>query len=89
MMEQDGKITLTGDDGETRELYIVESTRISGVDYILAADAESGDGNCYLLKDRSDSEEETAVYEIVEDENEINYLLSVFAELLDDVDLEF
>lgn len=83
------KIIFTGEDGEELELFILEGTRIGGVDYILAADVETGDGNCYILKDRSDSEDATAVYEMVDDENEMDYLLSVFAELLDDVDLEF
>ena len=50
---------------------------------------ESGDGNCYILKDKSDSADTEAVYEIVEDEKELDYLINLFAELLDDVDLEF
>ena len=83
------KLTFEGENGETIELYILESTRLGGVDYILAADTENGDGNCYIFKDQSDSADDTAVYEAVEDENELDYLLSVFGELLDDVDLEF
>ena len=65
----DEKIILTGEDGEKLELYILEETRIGGMDYILASDVESGDGNCYILKDKSDSADTEAVYEIVEDEN--------------------
>ncbi|WP_434311100.1 DUF1292 domain-containing protein [Hominifimenecus sp. rT4P-3] len=83
------KLTFTGENGEEIEFYILESTRIGGVDYILATDAAAGDGDCYLFKDRSDSGDATAVYELVDDENEMEYLMSVFAELLDDVDLEF
>jgi len=82
------KLILEGETGEELELFILEGTRIGGVDYILATDVESGDGDCYILKDKSDSAEATAVYEMVDDENEMDYLLSVFAELLDDVDLE-
>lgn len=83
------KLTFQGENGEAIALYVLESTRLGGVDYILATDAESGDGDCYIFKDKSDSADDTAVYEMVEDENELDYLLSVFAELLDDVDLEF
>jgi len=83
------KLIFEGETGEELELFILEGTRIGGVDYILAADVESGDGDCYILKDKSNSAEATAVYEMVDDENEMDYLLSVFAELLDDVDLEF
>lgn len=79
---------MTGDEGETIELYPMESTRLAGEDYILAADVESGDGSCYILRDRSEAEGEEAVYEIVEDDRLLDSLLSVFAELLDDVDLE-
>lgn len=82
------KLIFEGETGEELELFILEGTRIGGVDYILATDVESGDGDCYILKDKSDSAEATAVYEMVDDENEMDYLLSVFAELLDDVDLE-
>ncbi len=83
------KLTFQGENGEAIELYILESTRLGGVDYILATGAETGDGDCYIFKDKSDSADDTAVYEMVDDENEMDYLLSVFAELLDDVDLEF
>ena len=34
----DEKIILTGEDGEKLELYILEETRIGGMDYILASD---------------------------------------------------
>ena len=83
------KIILNGDDGEAIELYILEGTRLGGADYILASDVETGDGECYILKDMSAQDDDTAVYEIVQDDHENDYLLSVFAELLEDVDLEF
>lgn len=83
------KLIFAGDEGENLELYVVEKTRLGGVDYILAADTETGDGSCYILRDRSGASDETAVFEIVEDEDELDNLLSVFAELVDDLDLEF
>ena len=83
------KVALTGESGDVWELYVLESTRIAGVDYLLATDAEMGDGDCYILKDVSDSEDMEALYVPVEDDEELDNLLSVFAELLDDVDLEF
>ena len=82
------KVIFIGDEGEELALYVVEKTRLGGVDYILAADTETGDGSCYILRDYSGDSDETAVYEIVEDEDELDNLLSVFAELLDDLDLE-
>ena len=87
-MDRMEKIILEGDGGETIELYPLESTRLAGVDYILAADVENGDGNCYILRDCSAKEGEEALYSIVEDERVLDSLLKVFAELLEDVDLE-
>ncbi len=83
------KITFKGEAGEKLELYVMESTRLAGVDYILAANVPTGDGDCYILADRSEADSEEAVYEMVEDENMLDYLVSVFAELMDDVDLEY
>ena len=82
------KIRLEGDAGEALELFVLESTRLMGNNYILAADTEQGDGDCYILKECSAGSEDEAVYELVEDETLLDTLLSVFAELLDDVDLE-
>ena len=82
------KITLAGDEGDSIELYVLEGTRLGGTDYILASDVQTGDGECYILKDVSDKDDDTAIYKLVDDEHEQDYLLSVFAELLDDVDLE-
>ncbi|MBO6163539.1 MAG: DUF1292 domain-containing protein [Lachnospiraceae bacterium] len=82
------KIILEGDQGESIELYPLETTRLAGVDYILAADTEAGDGTCYILKDVSKEDGQDALYEMVEDEKELDLLLNLFSELLEDVDLE-
>lgn len=82
------KVIMIGENGEKIELYIEESTRLQGKDYILAADVAAGDGECYILEDISDGDGEESVYQFVEDEKKLDYLIGVFAELLDDVDLE-
>jgi len=38
------KIIFTNDDGEEDELYVLEETRINGVNYLLVSDEED-DGN--------------------------------------------
>ena len=83
------KIVLVGEENDELVLYIVEKTRLGGVDYILAADSETGDANCYILRDVSGDSDETAVYEMVEEDDELEAVMSVFAELLDDLDLEY
>lgn len=78
------KICLTSIDGEEIELFAVETTKINGVNYLLASDVEDGDGDCYILKDLSDSDSNEAIYEFVEDEKEIEVVFEIFEELLDD-----
>jgi len=83
------KILLDGDNGEKIELYVLEVTKLAGIDYVLASDVEQGDGECYILQDVSEAGSDVAVYEMVTDEQKLDSLLNVFAELLEDVDLEF
>ena len=79
---EERKIMLVDDD-QTLEFYVVEETKLNGANYLLVTDAEDDDeeGDCYILK-------ADALYEFVEDEDELEGLMKIFAELLDDVDLE-
>ena len=82
-------ITMRTDTGETVEFYVLEETKISGGNYLLVTDAPEGeDGECYILKDVSDSRDPEAVYEFVEDESELDGLFGVFEKLLSDADLD-
>ena len=88
-MVEDRKITLF-DNEEAIELYVLEETRLNGVSYLLAADTpdEEAEGSCYILKDMSGREETEALYEFVEDEDDLEGLMKIFDELLEDVDIE-
>ena len=77
------------DSQETVDLFVLEQTRINGADYILVTDAEDGDGEALILKDLSEDGEQEAVYEIVEDDDELEALSVIFGEMLEDVDLTF
>ncbi|MCD8250054.1 MAG: DUF1292 domain-containing protein [Lachnospiraceae bacterium] len=79
------KLTFAGKDGDVMELYVVEQTRIAGVNYLLTADSEDEDGECLMLKDVASEQEPESIYEIMEDERELNGVLAVFEQLLDDV----
>ena len=80
---EERKITLVDDD-QTLEFYVVEETKLNGANYLLVTE----EGDCYILKDMSGADESDALYEFVEDEDELEGLMKIFAELLDDVDLE-
>ena len=82
------KITFISENEEAVEFYVLEETRIGGVDYILVTDSEEGDAECLILKDLSAAEDADAVYAIVEDENELDSVFGVFEQMLEDVDIE-
>ena len=90
MNSEEKKITLTNDEGEEIAFYVLEETRINGMNYLLVTDSadEDEEGECYILKDLSKQNEEEALYEFVEDDNEIDYLFKIFSELLDGVDVD-
>lgn len=83
------KITFVPDDqGEAVEFYVLEETRIGGVDYILVTDSEEGDAECLILKDLSEEGDVEGIYAIVEDERELDSVFGVFEQMLEDVDIE-
>lgn len=69
------------------EFFVLEETRINGTNYILVTDSEQGDGDALILKDLSEDGEQEALYEIVEEENELEAISKVFSEMLEDIDL--
>ncbi len=87
-MDEEKKIILETEEGEQVDFYVLEETRINGMNYLLVTDTEDEEGECYILKDMSTAEEEEAVYEFVEDDSEMDYLFKIFTELLEDVDVD-
>lgn len=87
---EDEKIIMEMDDGSEVEFTILEQTRLGGTDYILVTDAPDGeDGECYVMKDVSEQGEEEAIYESVEDEQELAAVFAVFEDMLkDEIEIE-
>ena len=83
------KIIFVDEDGNEIEMYVIEETRINNVNYLIVTDDEgdSEEAEAYILKDISNDEDEEAVYEIVDDESEVDYIGRVFSELLEDIDI--
>lgn len=75
------------DSNETVEFFVIEQTRINGVNYILVAEEEEGDCDAFILKDTSAESDAEASYEMVEAEEELEYMSKIFASILDDVDI--
>lgn len=81
------KIVFTPAGEEAVEFYVLEQTRLGGIDYILVTDSEQGDAEALILRDTSAPEEEEAVYEIATDDEELNAVAAVFENMLEDIEL--
>ena len=81
------KLVFQGKDGDSAEFYVLEQTRIGGQNYILVTDVEEGDGDALILKDMSQDGEEESIYDVVSDDEELEAVSGVFADMLEDVDL--
>lgn len=85
------KLTFVTEDQESVDFYIIEGTRVNGINYLLVTeseDEEDEEAEAYILKDTSKAEDTEAVYEFVESEEELDAVSRIFAELLEDMDLE-
>ena len=85
------KLTFVTEDQESADFYIIEETRVNGINYLLVTeseDEEDEEAEAYILKDTSKAEDTEAVYEFVESEEELDAVSRIFAELLEDMDLE-
>lgn len=82
------KITFVQEDtGEETEFFVLEETRLNGKDYILVTDSEDDDAEALILRDLSADGDKEAVYEIVEDDQELECVMGIFEQLLEDVDI--
>lgn len=81
------KIVFTAQGEEAVEFYVLEQTRLGGINYILVTDSEEGDAEALILRDISTDGETEAIYEIVTEDEELNAVAAVFENMLDDVKL--
>ena len=84
-MEGFEPIVLTDEEGNEVTFYIVDTTRIAGVEYLLAAE-EGEDGECVIFRMTEDGVD--YVMDPVTDESEIEYISKVFSEQNEDIDIE-
>lgn len=83
-----GKIKFDfADTEETAEFFVLEETRINGINYILVTDSEEDDAEALILKDLSADGDAEALFEIVDDDNELEAVSKIFSEMLEDVDI--
>ena len=80
------KIVFNTEDGEVL-FYVLEQTRVNGVNYLLVSESEDEEAECLILKDTASEADPESVYEEVTDEDEQDALLAIFTELLEDTEI--
>jgi uncharacterized protein YrzB (UPF0473 family) len=89
MDKKPDEIVFTTEDGEEVVFRVLEQTRLGGTDYLLVSTTqeEEDEVEALILKDVSKDTDEEAVYDIVEDDRELETVAEIFRELLDDIEL--
>ncbi len=90
MEEELRTVPFTTEDGEEIDMYVLEETTLQGVHYILVTEDLSDDSEeavvTIMKEEKQQDEDEFAVYNIVENEDELQAVAKIFAELMEDVD---
>ena len=73
---------------EEIEFFVVEETQLNGQKYLLVTEEEDGDSDAYILREIADKEDDV-IYELVEEEAELTAIGKIFAELIEDADIEY
>lgn len=87
MDEKTEYIPFETEDGETVPFYVLEETMINGRNYLLVTDSEEDEAEAYIMRKVTD-EENQIVYEMIEEDTELEAVSRIFSELLDDVEFE-
>ena len=73
------------EDGENIDFTIIDETKLNGVSYILVTDRPDDEsGDCYIMKDISEKDDEEANYIFVEDDKELDAVFEIFQNMMDD-----
>lgn len=87
MSNKPDQITFTSEDGEEIMFEVLEQTRLGGKDYLLVSTVGEEEDEALILKDISKDTDPEAIYDVVEDEKELELVAGIFKELLDDIEL--
>lgn len=79
------KISFVPDGQDAVEFYVLEQTRLGGVNYLLVTEQEEGDSDALILKDLSEDADAEGIYEIVSDDKELAAVAEIFEDMLEDV----
>lgn len=84
---EEQRISFVAEDGTQTQFYVLGQTKFYGIHYLLVTeDEDQEETEVYILKDLSGEDSMEALYEIVEDGEELHAVAGLFEELLEDVD---
>lgn len=84
-MSQENMIYFQEEDGTKTGFFVLEETKINGINYLLVTDSEDEEAEALIMQELSQEDAEEKIYRPVEDDDELAYLSKIFAELLEDV----
>lgn len=80
-------INFETEEGEKFSFFVIEQTMLAGQNYLLVAESNEEEADAYILCEVEEADGQL-IYEMVEDEEELDSLSKIFSELLDDVEIE-
>ncbi len=87
MEERTENIIFENEEGEEVSFFVIEQTMLAGENYLLVAESEEDEADAYILREIEEEDGQT-VYEMVDEEEELDALSKIFSELLEDVEFE-
>ncbi len=87
MSNKPDEITFITQENEEVVFQVLEQTRLAGIDYLLVSTLDEEDAEALIMKDISKDTDTEAIYDIVDDDKELELVAGIFKELLDDIEL--
>lgn len=87
MEERAENIIFENEEGGEVSFFVIEQTMLAGENYLLVAESEEDEADAYILREIEEEDGQT-VYEMVDEEEELEALSKIFSELLEDVEFE-
>ncbi len=80
----ENKIIFTTDEGEKVEMFVLEQTKLNGINYLLVSESEDDEEAIGYVMKEANEDSGNVTYSIVEDDVELSAVAGVFEELLED-----
>lgn len=84
MDEKNDTVVFRSEDGTETEFTVISETRLNGNNYVLVTEPDGEEA--FILKETRDDNEDM-IYEMVDDDTEIDAVGGMFRAILEDIDL--